>query len=263
MNIVRIYGGLANQLFQYAFGQAQVANGIEVRYELSWFRKEQDPPRPYRLDKFNTNVVTSKFLVQRTIDEHSINYIRNNVFLKLDGFNFVGYWQDPSYYKEILPLMREWFCVKKAFYTSEFLSLRKRILGCNSISLHVRRGDYVSINGHHLLPLEYYQKAMELMSGTIFLFSDDLEWCKKNFKRVVFVDIDDYLAFELMKNCKHHIIANSTFSWMAAYLDDKPDKKVITPYQWRISQKAQEPLTQEFLIPDGWTQIKLPWQNYK
>jgi hypothetical protein len=261
MNVIKVYGGLANQLFQYAFGQSQKKNGLNVVYEIKWFENTQVPPRPYALNKFDIPVEVGSFLNQKCINEVKIGFLNDRILLKLDGFNFFGYWQHPEYYDKILPWLKEHFHIRKEYHTEKFLRLREDILKEESVSLHVRRGDYVSINGHHLLPLEYYQKALKQVKGKVFVFSDDLRWCRKNFDDVTFVDIQDYLAFELMRCCNHHIIANSTFSWLAAYLEGNKGI-VITPEQWRISKDAQSIMGDRFLLPKGWKQIKLKWMNH-
>lgn len=117
----------------------------------------------------------------------------------------------------------------------------------NPISVHIRRGDYVSIpkiaNIHRLLPLSYYEGATQKMlehnpDAHFFISSDDIEWAKENFpedRLVTFVsspEIPDYEELILMSLCRHHIIANSTFSWWSAWLNQNPQKVVIAPKQW-------------------------------
>ena len=131
MNVIKLQGGLGNQLFQYAFGKAQQANGIDVAFDHSWheLRKTKRKktkwdlyPREYRLNKFNTTVPICKLTQEPIFDE--------GVDLKLlhkDGFDFVGYWSDLKYSEHILPLLRKEFCVKEQFYTREFLQLKEQI----------------------------------------------------------------------------------------------------------------------------------------
>src|SRR5690606_26072631 len=117
-----------------------------------------------------------------------------------------------------------------------------------SVSLHVRRGDYVQLqsahNFHGVLPLTYYKRAILLLKEklerfTIFVFSDDLDWVRSNLQAetpVVYVDYrsDDKTATDLalMSLCKHNIIANSSFSWWGAWLNRNPGKQVIAPKPW-------------------------------
>lgn len=270
MNVIKVYGGLGNQLFQYAFGRAQMENGIDVCYNITWFSKPQKRTKwPYCLDKFHVRIKTNIFLGQRTIKERAFNYLKNLTFLKLDNCNFYGYWHHPKYFEKILPVLEKEFQVKEIFYTEEFKELRKKIIDENSISLHVRRGDFITIKGHHILPLEYYVEALKQMpEGNIYVFSDDIPWCKVNFydfkKRITYVHLREYLDFELMRLCKHNIIANSTFSWWAAYLNNHLEKIIISPHQWKVSEKKQAMLGEEFLNPPGWIRLTLAkgWTHY-
>ena len=223
-------GGLGNQMFQYAFGRA---NEYDTRYTLSWFEKTKNIHRPYRLDKFKTKIIIHDS-IKNTIYEKNTRY--NPEFLKKNGFNFVGYWQFYPYFKHILPELREHLVVKEEFYTDEYLKFRDHIVNSNSISVHVRRGDYLTQKGFHDLPIHYYIRAMSEMKGRFFVFSDDIPWCRDKFDKyfisITYVDIEDYLSFELMRLCRKNIITNSTFSYWAAMLNNNPGKVVICPYKW-------------------------------
>lgn len=272
MNVIKLYGGLGNQLFQYALGQSQKDNGINVCYENTWYTKPENHYRPYCLDKFNTKVQLGLFKSnQKTLNEVSLNYMNDILFTKVDNCNFYGYWQHPRYFTSILSTLKKEFQVKKEFYTKEYKELKEKITNTNSISLHVRRGDYVQINGHHLLPLEYYDKAfVKILEQTginvkVFIFSDDLSWCKQNLginDNLIYVDQPEYLSFDLMRLCKHNIIANSTFSWWSAYLNDNPDKIVVSPDQWRLTKEGQSIVSKDILKPEGWQIISLKTDWY-
>ncbi len=234
-------GGLGNQLFQYAFGKAQSINGATVAYDTSFYEvtKTQKWPRPYRLDRFHTEVKTSPFLKQLRVKEKQT--VCDTSLLQLKNKNFDGYWQFKDYYEDIISLLREDFQVRKIFYTPEFLELRKIIENTNSISIHVRRGDYL-VQTWGILPNKYYFDACAEVSDVpqkqYFIFSDDIAWCKQIFKqayfenKLIFVALEDYLSFELMRLCKHQIIASSTFSWWAAFLNDNKSKIVVAPAKW-------------------------------
>jgi len=252
MNVIRIYGGLGNQLFQYALGRAMEVNGIKVGYDI--FHRRYTSPneftRKYLLNKFCVAVKKVPFLRQNTIRERNFTL----EVVKKDNHNFWGYWQRPGIHENILSILRKEFCVKEEFYTPEFLDLKERIVNSNSVSIHVRRGDYLTNDGFNVLPLSYYQKAIKQIEGVKFLyiFSDDIKWCKENFEEGVFVHLEEYLDFELMKSCKSNIIANSTFSWWAAYLNDNPKKIVIAPKQWRARISDQEIFDKDFFLPKDW-----------
>ena len=120
----------------------------------------------------------------------------------------------------------------------------KQIKESNAVSLHVRRGDYLLHDVHNTDKLEYYTKAMTYLESkvdnpTYFMFSDDIEWVKQNFRsqhKMIFVDFNDaktnYEDIKLMSNCKHNIIANSSFSWWSAWLNTNPNKIVTAPQVW-------------------------------
>lgn len=240
MNVVKIYGGLGNQLFQYAFGKVMEVNGIEVRYDLSWFKRKQAFPRPYMLDKFCIEVKTSPFLKQKTIRENGFNFD----LLRKTNCNFNGYWQYMSYYSKIIPFLKKEFCVKNELLTKEYFDLRAQIICNNSVTLHVRRGDLLVNERDYAQELGYYKGAIKQMKSLqkkckIFIFSDDIEWCKEHFKDVTFVSLIDYLDFELQKLCKHNIISNSTFSWWTSVLNTNESKIIIAPKMWRSDPKDQ------------------------
>jgi len=260
MNVVKIYGGLGNQLFQYAFGKLMSSNGIEVCYENSFFRYPQKlHPRPYQLDKYGLHLKFGSFLNQETI--HDRGYMPE--LLKTENINLYGYWQYLEYYNGIFSVLRQEFKVLDTYYTKRYLKLREVVLSCNSASLHVRRGDYVSINGHHLLPFKYYLEAMTMNSevDAFFIFSDDLSWCREMFQKdyfdkdIYFVELEDYLSLELMSLCKINIIANSTFSWWAAMLNENINKKIIAPTLWRLKEKEQEKMEDGSFIPKNWIRL--------
>jgi hypothetical protein len=254
MNIIKIYGGLGNQMFQYAFGRQMAENGIEVAFDISWSNQPHDPPRPYGLDKIRTTVQISSFI--KTIPTiHEADFYRfNSVFQKLDNHNFFGYWQNIQYIQGILPQLKEEFKIRPDFLTDEYVRLKTKIvLEKESIALHIRRGDYLT-KGHHLLPIEYYTEALKQVEGTLYIFSDDIPWCKTQFENAIFVDLPDYLCLDLMKTCTHKITANSTFSWWAGILGDT-DGKIFAPKRWRLNDKEENVIEEEKFIPTNWIRI--------
>jgi hypothetical protein len=234
MNIIKVAGGLGNQLFQYAFGKVQESNGITVLYDINWYNNKHTESRPYTLDKFQVEINSvSKMPRSRVIHEKGFNLS----FLKKNGFYFSGYWQYPAYYEKILPVLRKEFCIRKELYTKEFIALREEIImNNNAIAVHVRRGDYLRLSNFPVLPIEYYLRALERVRGDVYVFSDDMEWCRENFKGVKFIHLNEYFDFELMKICKHQIISRSSFSWWAAHLNSNPDKIVVAPKEQIIRE---------------------------
>ncbi len=130
-----------------------------------------------------------------------------------------------------------------------------------AVAVHVRRGDYLkpAINAFHgLLPIKYYENARVKLETTIdnpnyYIFSDDIEWCKLNFKfrNSTFISDKGTANWEdmcLMSLCKHNIIANSSYSWWSAWLNTNPDKIVIAPEQWFAKQTSE-------IVPEKWLKI--------
>ena len=255
MNTIKLCGGLGNQLFQYAFGRVQKENGIEVEYDVSWFngKNAQKPLRTYALDKFTIDV---PFIKERIYRKTIIESGFNPSLLQKDGFNFHGYWQYPDYYTNVLPILKSEIHVRQEYYTKEFLRLRTEILlKENTVSIHVRRGDYLQLPDFPVLPLGYYQEALKRVEGDVYIFSDDMDWCSHNFKGVQFVHLNEYLDFELMKLCKHNILSRSSFGWWAAYLNSNPNQIVVVPKQQikcRVRKEAEKKNGVEVFDPKEW-----------
>jgi hypothetical protein len=230
MNVVYIHGGLGNQLFQYAFGLVQQKHGVEVAYDRSWFDQFANITfREFHLDKFGIQLNYSKFLEQPTIKETDYGYMMR--LFDFRNVNFYGYWQYFSYYNEVISELRDKVKLIDGYYTDNYNSIKEQIKG--NTSIHVRRGDYLTTGGFLTVPIEYYKKAVTYCPGKLFVFSDDVEWCKANFsdfdRDIIYVDLPDYLTFDLMRHFDNQIIANSTFSQWAAHLNSNPDKLIIYP----------------------------------
>jgi hypothetical protein len=235
MNVVKLMGGLGNQLFQYAFGRVvEECSGNKTGYDVSWYKIKRVPPRPYLLDQFQMVVPSTNYQNTRKFSEKLGEAIPS---LHVDDTYFSGYWQNSDLYSpSLLEEFREKFHVKPSLYTPAFLQLREQVQGCTSVALHVRRGDYLMHPNHLVLPIRYYQNALSYMHSLkknveVFIFSDDIEWCQDNFMDCHFVELEnESLEFDLMRSCKHFIIANSTFSWWAAYLS--LNAAIIGPKKW-------------------------------
>lgn len=260
MNVVRLMGGLGNQLFQYAFGRVlEECSRNKTGYNNDWYKIPQVPPRPYLLDQFQMKVPLTNYLQTQKVTE---KLGEDPTSLYVDGKFFNGYWQNPDLYSpKLIEEFRSQFHVKPTLMTSEFLQLQEQAQGCNSIALHVRRGDYLLHPNHLVLPLKYYENALSYMNAMkkdteVFVFSDDLDWCRDNFMECHFVDLgDECLEFELMRSCKHFIIANSTFSWWAAYLSQ--DATIIAPKQWWRSSVNGFGVYQRRILQRNWLNISL------
>jgi len=192
-----------------------------------------------------------------TPDFHeSILSLPDNVYLD-------GYWQSEKYFHDIVDFLRNEFSfvISPSIINQEMMDKIKK---CNSVSLHIRRGDYISnsetMKFHGVLGTEYYRVSLNLIKEKIkdpeiFVFSDDIMWAKANLDTdlpIHFIDHNgtgkDYEDLRLMSNCQHHIIANSSFSWWGAWLSANPDKIVIAPKQWFNDQSIDS----KDLIPNEW-----------
>jgi len=268
MNVVKIMGGIGNQIFQYAFGTVLQKCGKEVMYDISWSKKyekrKSEYPRLLRLSMFQTEHLNFGKCIKEnpTIKEKNVGF-NTGLFKMQNENNFEGHWQYYSYYKDILPQLQKEFQLKTEVYTEKFLKYAEMIWSTESISLHVRRGDYQlhRKGAYHDLPSAYYFDALtkvKHIKGDLFIFSDDISWCKKTFNRdffsrkLIFVDIEDYLAFELMRLCSHNIITNSTFSWWAAVLNSNPDKMVVCPHRY-LGDSEED--SNEYRFPQEWIKI--------
>lgn len=267
MKIIRLMGGLGNQLFQYAFGYAlSKTTGDEVLYDNSWFEENKKNPqstvRNYEINLFfsDINLATKKqikfvknkskcpkflrkiFHIDNNKNIISDNdlYVFNHNYLKDYGNKYyTGYWINEKYFaKYISDLQKNIHLKSKMDKTNQ--NWLKLIKSTESVSVHIRRGDYVT-SGLRLCSIDYYKKsfskiAKQVKKPVFFVFSDDPEWVRKNIKtkhKIYFIDNNDgnhgYFDFELMRNCKHNITANSTFSVMASILNPNKDKIIISP----------------------------------
>ena len=277
MKIVKLMGGLGNQMFQYAFGQLL---GQEVYYDLSWFEYSKNSKnvthRNYELDFFDIQIkkLTRKqakkykkdnkllsFLGIKTslkkINESSVDTYNLNILNEKEGV-FEGFFQRTQYVEPIREqLLKDFTPINEI--NLENKKVLEQILSTNSVSLHVRRGDYVKLQHiHGLCDILYYEKSIEFISKKIknphfFLFSDDIEWVKENLKinypyTIVDINNGDKSPWDmwLMKHCKHNIIANSSFSWWGAWLNENSEKIVIAPQNWTIDNNNTD------IIPTNW-----------
>ena len=177
-----------------------------------------------------------------------------------------GYWQSEKYFRDIEPVIRNDFTFRHK-PDAENQRILETIRGVNSVGIHIRRGDYVE-NGrtneiHGVCSEEYYRRAVERITGSVstpryFIFSDDIAWAKKAMSflsPVSFIDNNvsahHHEDMRLMANCKHHIIANSSFSWWSAWLNADPNKIVIAPKHWFIDFAKD---TRD-LIPSDWIRM--------
>ncbi len=298
MLIIKFMGGLGNQMFQYAFGVAlSHSTGKDVFFDPSWFEEIKSYKGPlgkrvYELEYFN---IKPKFVSQEEAQKH-INEIKvrnsylpgflrhmfkiqkykvlsDKVFEKEDNLYepellefkgdryYEGYFQDEEYFIQHRDEILQAFTLKAPLDDANAKMLEK-IKNTNSVSLHMRRGDYLVLQETFgLCTLKYYKNAIEYMASKtenphFFLFSDDIEWVRENLKinyPCTIVDINTpqtgFFDLELMKNCKHNIIANSSFSWWGAWLNKNPDRIIIAPKTWFLKGDRTN------IVPKNWVKL--------
>jgi hypothetical protein len=294
MIIINLKGGLGNQLFQYASGRAlslrqqeKNGKGTALKLDITGYErtKNLDTPRTYSLSSFNIKAeiatyeeirklkypcgIISKgwrFFKAKVLRQFKTGFVPH-IFNTLRPIYLDGFFQTEKYFIDRKKEIMADLTLKNSFgQKAQEISLKNKDTK-NSISLHVRRGDYVSdtkTNQHHgTCGQEYYSKALEYITSkvgkdiTVFVFSDDIEWVKRNISisyPIVYVsspNIPDYEELILMSQCCHHIIANSSFSWWGAWLNPRTDKIVVAPKQW--VQKAQ--WRHKDTIPKKWMRI--------
>jgi len=294
MIITKLTGGLGNQMFQYAAGRCLAEKyQTALKLDISGYKDQRGiTPRQYALGIFN---IKKEFAVDNDVGYVIIFFNSNKVgkiFLKFYNllpikyrhytkephFNFYpqffnagdnsyldGYWQSEKYFKEIGEIIRQEFILKKEYFklNADLLNLIKQT---DSISLHIRRSDYITNKSanqtHGTCSIDYYKMAIErvvkqLRNPYLFIFSDDIQWVKDNLKTdlpTTYVSDGNYKDYEeliLMSYCKHNIIANSSFSWWGAWLNLNPDKMVVAPKNWFIDKRYNT----TDLIPENWIKI--------
>ena len=259
MIISKIQGGLGNQMFQYAYGR-NLSNmyNTEFRLDTRFYDYPTTPKREFTLNKFR-NITTSTDMifsltgqVYKIDDDFKYKELPNPL---IDNYYLDGYWQSEKYFKESSDVIREDFQPSKEVISK---LIKTPFIDTNTISLHIRRTDYVTSNGYHpVQSIEYYKNAIDVIGeyDNIFVFSDDLKWCKDNlkFKNMIFMcDFTDIEDLHLMSLCNHNIIANSSFSWWGAWLNNNIDKKVIAPINWFGDETNINTID---IIPDNWIKI--------
>ncbi|MBN2652227.1 MAG: alpha-1,2-fucosyltransferase [Spirochaetales bacterium] len=277
MKIVKIIGGIGNQMFQYAFGEFLKKYDDEIFFDINFFDN-------YKLHK-GFEIEEAFSLKLKTVDYGDVkkytsarkNFILNKLYkllknknecveyvsdLKDDDFHkkiyFNGYWQRFSYVGESRDRLIEAF--KFNVDDEKVSEYSKKMSGVNSISVHVRRGDYI---GHKYLGdicnLDYYREAISICNNRLencvyFIFSDDIEWCRSNFlgDNYVFVDAleKDYYDIFLMTQCQHNIIANSSFSWWGAFLNLNGGL-VLCPKKWSKYKNSSDLIDPNWIVVEG------------
>lgn len=312
MIIVRVLGGLGNQLFQYALGRQLTYDTDEsLALDTFWYPKEREnfSDLTFKLDTFDTSfsVVDDRDVhevvpggrtgtdLARRLCRYCPTMLQNvaNYYLEIQknypsplmpsvcdtgvphGYHFEpsilditdnayldGFWQTEKYFTGIESVIRNDLSISEPL-TGPSRKLVKHLSETNSVGLHVRRGDYVEIG--EALPPSYFESAVSAIASNVddprfFVFSNDIEWAKNNLSiphSVVYVTNNysdtDYEDLQLMSQCDHNIISNSTFSWWGAWLGEQPEQTTIAPSLWLMDQPTRD----LDIVPDRWHVIDI------
>lgn len=288
MIFTSIYGGLGNQMFQYAIGKSiSTASKVDFKIDTYKINNSNYISRDFSLSKFNISAElaeiseVNKFHWSKYFDfifgklyQSNIRF-SNKIFekktfhfdekmLSISSGYLDGYWQCFKYFEDIREiLLKEFTLVDEMNFENKLIL--NQINELNSVSIHIRRGDYVKDKKnnaiYNVFGMEYYHNAIDFISKKIdspyfFVFSDDLVWASKNLNlnNAIYVDVNTTKNPEndlvLMSNCKHNIIANSTFSWWGSWLNQNSEKITIAPKKWMSTINYLDDL-----YPDAWIRL--------
>lgn len=287
MIIVKVFGGLGNQMFQYAAGRSlALAHDCQLKLDLSWFDAYHSYAYQLNLFGIKADIATAdevsrfvgsfprlaRMLLKRFWVGRKTYYVERG-FAFDEGFYgrtpplyMDGYWQSWKYFQDYAKQIKEELTLSNPMVGMN-LELARQIAKRNCVSIHIRRGDYVTNptanSVHGFVGGEYYVTALQRISESVpdpfyVVFSDDLEWARRNLsiiENVVFVDhnrgASSYEDMRMMSMCQHHILANSSFSWWAAWLGYHPGKQVFYPSNWFATSGKDI----SSLCPPGWIRV--------
>lgn len=290
MIVVKLVGGLGNQMFEYASAKGLATKlAVEIKMDKGWFSQipTSATPRHFELNSFKlkhdsidfkpyfagTSLArTGKAFVAPIFGRRVLNLYREphyhysaDLLRQPDNTYLDGYFQSEKYFAHIREdLLSDFVWAKPA--TGKNKKLLEVIMEDeSSVSIHVRRGDYVSSANtaefHGLRGVDYYQEATKIIEKSLrrpnyYVFSDEPDWCKKNLKfkhNTAFIDwnTDGAEDMRLMKSCRHNVLANSSFSWWGAWLNTNEEKIVVAPRQW-FNDPA---IDTNDVIPRSWQRI--------
>jgi hypothetical protein len=296
MIIIKLTGGIGNQMFQYSLGRVlSIKKNTNLKLDNTAYEKDYKNKRKYALCVFNikAEIASNKDLkiykttfLKKLIESFMFklfnatvvltkNYIKEkNFFFQPEIINVSkeiyldGYWQSEKYFEDYADAIRDDFKFKDYLMDNQNINIAKVIQSTESISVHVRRGDYIqdkmNFNKIGVCSSNYYNKCFKYILGKVvdpsfFIFSDDISWAKENLKvpcKCTFVDINSgdngWKDLFLMSQCKHNILANSSFSWWAAWLNKNPKKIIISPDPWFKSDLFDT----KDLVPENWIKVK-------
>ena len=293
MIIIRLKGGLGNQMFQFAIGHIMsIKNNCTLKIDTQFFDLSKTDAnvtaRDFELDIFSIDYVLANqndlltynklSVVNRIKKKLGFNYpkkynqssseYQKDLFLFKPPVFINGYFQSYKYYQGYEKNLKELFSFSVNVFQEKNLEILNLIETATTVSVHIRRGDYVKSlkvsQKHGVCSIEYYLNAIKLLSNKydnlkFIFFSDECDWAINTFSHIaidkIFVNHnignESWKDMCLMSKCNHNIIANSSFSWWAAWLNTYPEKTVITPKRWFTNSNKNT----NDLIPLEWIQL--------
>lgn len=280
MIIINLNSQLGNQMFQYALARKLQTMGRQVKFDTRYYKQY---PKHYALDIFPVTVdVASGNEIGKERDERrtyparlrrKLFGKRQTIFSEVESRSLMykpdvfqlkhgyvdGYWQSEKYFSDIRSIILKDFTFPP-IDDGKNRELIERISQQNTVSIHIRRGDYA--NGFPMMTPQYYENAINYFESVynevyFLVFSNDMDWAKQNlqFSQGEFVDWntgkESWKDMYLMTQCNHHIIANSSFSWWGAWLNQKENKEVIAPDVWFHHQETPD------VYCEGWKKIDI------
>lgn len=294
MVIVNIIGGIGNQMFQCAAGlalserlgtellydirmfdnyklhngfelnrvfltQKKVANDHEIRRIIGW-RASKFGKRLMR-NRILQRYSCKKYFIEPCFSSRSLDLLPKDIYMK-------GYWQSEKFFRGFEHIVHQHFRYKSTFANEENIKISRALnKSLNSVSIHVRRGDYILNEKtnfvHGACDIDYYKNAMHYIEARInnpeyYIFSDEIEWAEKHLPvkgKKIFINhnngIDSFNDMRLMSLCRHNIIANSSFSWWGAWLNMNKNKIVISPKRWFRNENIRK----KGIVPDSWIKL--------
>lgn len=268
MVIIKLQGGLGNQLFQYCYGcHLEKKLDRKVKFDSSWYNNSnfdlvlQDIGIVFKEVNFRDKINVLGLLpfpklakqLTKTFPVYKSYGIEGHSYIEKNRMYYEGYWQEYKYVENNLEYLKQ--KIKKARINKNNLNFKETTT--ENVAIHVRGGDYFTSKNHFVLDYNYYETAINLIYNKkeklkLLFFTDDKVYCRKLISKLkienyeVFSSEDPVIDFLRMTTCQHYIIANSTFSWWAAILGQKSNSIMIGPSKWSINKKNN--FTDSFLF---------------